>query len=373
VFRKGILDVLRRLKIYRAFFGIPKGEIGFAQLSAIKILKSDEYQHIKRQAPQTVGEGIYWKFEKALNDTSQQTFVIEARNWRVWGNQGAVITNKGELFKDVSREFEKPYHSIFKQIKLVKPQVLKGTTAIINASGADMYYHWMCDILPRIKLLIDCGLTEEIDQYILDYRDISFQTEALNALKIDRTKISRANDHFNYHVKAERLIIPSLSSKLDVVSAGACRFLRDTFLNEQAPVKTGRKIYVKRTGKRRIINNGEIERYLDSQGFESVQCENYTIAEQAAIFYNADVIVGPHGAAFTNAVFCKPDTKIVEFFSPHWINPCYWTICNEVLLKYFYLIGQGPEPDQFSDANGTNADIQLDLSKLKQLFEQYAI
>ncbi len=372
MFRKGILGVLRRLKIYRACFGIPKGEIGFALLPAVKILKSDEYPPIKREAPRTIGEGTYWKFEKLLNDVPQKTFVIEAKNWCVWGNHGAVITDNDYLFKDVSREFEKPDHSIFKQFKLVKPQVLKGTTAVINASGADMYYHWMADILPRIKLLRDCGI-ENIDHYIIDYRNIPFQNEALAALNIDIQKISRANDHFTYHICAENLVVPSLPSKLDVVSADACRFLRDSFLNKQESSPFGSKIYLKRAGKRKIIYDNEIETYLERLGFETVLSENYTIAQQATIFYNADIIIGPHGAAFTNVAFCKPQTKVIEFFSPRWINPCYWTISNEVSARYYYLVGEGPVPDEYSDANGTNADIELSLNKLQQLFKQFSI
>jgi capsular polysaccharide biosynthesis protein len=371
--RKNLLTVLRVFKFYRSYSLIPKGKIGFSQLTDVNILNIKEYKPIKRIAPLTTGYKRYWKFEKLLADTPQKTFVIAANNWRVWGNQGAVITDAGYLFEDVSKEFEKPDHSIFKQFKLAPATLLEGTSAVITASGADMYYHWMFDVLPRIKLLDDCTLGDSIDHYIIDYRDINFQKEALAALKIDPAKISVATDHFNYHIIAEHLIIPSLPSKLDTVSAKACKFLADTFLDKKTVSPFGKKIYLKRTEKRKLVNQEEIENYLESQGFEAVLCENYTIVQQASIFYNAEVIVGPHGAAFTNTVFCRPDTKVIEFFSPRWINPCYWTISNEISLQYYYLIGEGAEPDERSDAKGTNADIQLDRGKLKRLFEQFHI
>ncbi|HEY4197929.1 MAG TPA: glycosyltransferase family 61 protein [Mucilaginibacter sp.] len=367
------MAILRPLKLYRSYSYIPKSNICFSELTGIRVLSHNEFQPVHRTAPQTVGNNLYWKFKRLLNDTPQETFVVEAKGWRVWGNQGAVITDNGYLLKDVSREFEKPYHSIFKQFKLVPPVVVKGTSAVITASGADMYYHWMFDILPRIKLLMDCGEFESVDHFILDYRDISFQKEALDLLKIDLSKISRANDHFNYHTVAERLLVPSLPSKLDVVSANACRFLINTFLDKKAASKSGNKIYLKRTGKRKIINSIEIESYLESLGFESVQCEDYSVAGQASLFHHADIIVGPHGAAFTNIVFCKPGTRVIEFFSPRWINPCYWTISNEVSLNYYYLVGEGAPPDEFSDATGTNEDIELDMAKLKKLFDQFPI
>jgi capsular polysaccharide biosynthesis protein len=369
--RKCVLAILRPIKGYRTYAGIPKGEVYLSELTDLKLLASKHYQPIRRPAPLTTDKKIYWKFEQLLEDTPQQTFVIEANNWRIWGNQGAVITDKGYLLKDVSREFEKPEHSIFKQLKLVTPQYLSGTTAVVTASGADMYYHWMFDILPRINMLNNCKTAGPIDRYVIDYRELPFQKESLTVLKINDSQISRAVDHFSYHVQAERLLVPSLPAKLDIVSGETCRFLNEIFLRDVIPTGGPTRIYLKRTGKRKLLNEAEIEAYLFSLGFETVSCENISVRTQAAIFQHAEIVIGPHGAAFTNVVFCKPGTKVIEFFSPKWINPCYWTVCCEQGLTYYYQIGEGVPPDQHSDATGTNADIELSLEKLKQLFEQF--
>jgi capsular polysaccharide biosynthesis protein len=369
--RKCVLAILRPITAYRNYTGIPRGEVYLSELKHVKLLASKKYPAIKRSRPLSVDEKIYWKFEQLLEDTPQETFVIEANNWRVWGNQGAVITDKGYLLKDVSREFEKPEHSIFKQLKLVAPEYLSGTTGIVTASGADMYYHWMFDILPRINMLNNCKPAGPVDQYVIDYRELPFQKESLSALNISDSQISRAIDHFGYHVEAERLLVPSLSSKLDVVSTETCQFLSKTFLKDIEPTAGPAWIYLKRTGKRKLLNEAEIEDYLFSLGFETVSCDNISVSMQAGIFNNADIVIGPHGAAFTNIVFCKPGTKIIEFFSPKWINPCYWTVCCEMGLAYYYQIGEGAPPDEHSDAKGTNADSDLSLEKLKKLFGQF--
>jgi len=366
--------MLRPFKLYRSFALVPAGEIGLKQLgTGAEILFYKEFEPIKRTLPETPDTGYLKNFEPLLEDTPSPVFVIKAEGWRVWGNQGAVITSNNYLFRDVSKEFDKPDHTIFKQFKLIKPNLIKGTTAVIAASGADMYYHWMFDVLPRIKLIDDCNSPTAVDHYILYYRDVAFQNEGLAAVGIDLQKIVVSVDPWNFHIKAEHLIIPSFPSKLNTVSEDACRFLINTFLNKHAGSKFGKKIYLKRKGKREIVNGTEIENYLESLGFEAVLCENYTIAEQAAIFNNADIVIGPHGAAFTNVVFCKPGTKVIEFFAPVWINPCYWTICNEVFLKYYYLVGE-------SDIVGANAgidsiehNIQLDLDKLQRFITKYSI
>ena len=35
-------------------------------------------------------------------------------------------------------------------------------------------------------------------------------------------------------------------------------------------------------------------------------------SEQVYLFNNAKIIIGPHGAAFTNLIFCKKNTKVIE-------------------------------------------------------------
>jgi len=374
VIKKQLLKLLRPFKFYRSLARVPAGEIGFEQLGTdAEVLLYKDFEPIKRKLPETPDTALLQNFENLLDETPPVVFVVKADDWYVWGNQGAVITKDGYLFGDVSKEFDKPDHSIFKQFKLIKPTLLKGTTAVIAASGSAMYYHWMFDVLPRIKLLADCNLTDTIDQYILYYNGIAFQNEGLAAVGIDVSKIIAPLGHWGFHKKAEHLVVPSFPSKLNTVSAFACNFLIDTFLNKQAGSNYGKRIYLKRKGKREIVNGGEIEDYLGGLGFEAVLCENYTIAEQAAIFYNADIVIGPHGAAFTNVVFCRPGTKVIEFFAPAWVNPCYWTICNEVALKYYYLVGENGVAGANAGTDSIEHNIQLNLDKLQRFIKKYDI
>ena len=39
---------------------------------------------------------------------------------------------------------------------------------------------------------------------------------------------------------------------------------------------------------------------------------NFSFVDQVILFNNAKKIVGLHGAAFANLVFCKPKTNIIE-------------------------------------------------------------
>ena len=46
-----------------------------------------------------------------------------------------------------------------------------------------------------------------------------------------------------------------------------------------------------------------------------VKLHELKFIDQVNLFYNADCVVGLHGAGFVNLVFCKHGTKVIEFRS----------------------------------------------------------
>ena len=62
-----------------------------------------------------------------------------------------------------------------------------------------------------------------------------------------------------------------------------------------------------------IINDEEVFQYLKSKGFSKYKVGELSFKNQIHLFHNAKIIIGPHGAAFANLIFCKPDTKVFEF------------------------------------------------------------
>ena len=57
-----------------------------------------------------------------------------------------------------------------------------------------------------------------------------------------------------------------------------------------------------------------------SYGFTFVTFENYSFEEQIKIIDNCELLVGIHGAGFTNMVFMNKNTKIVD------ITPYYYSL-----------------------------------------------
>jgi capsular polysaccharide biosynthesis protein len=339
-------------------------------LKTKKYIKAYDVEHKQLMPPITLDASVYWKFEQKLELDFEECFVAEIENGSVWGNQGAVIDPDNIFFSQVSREFNfsGKDHSIFKQIKLVKATYSDATVAVLSASGSSVYYHWMLDIIPRIHLLQKEGLIERIDFFVVNYSGLPFQNETLERFGIPIEKIIISKDHWNFHLKAKKLIVPSLPSPNDIPSKWSCDFIRDSFVHSK-PISehSKRRLYLQRRHSRVIINELQILETLKEYNFETHILENYSIQEQATLFSEAEFIVAPHGASLTNLVFCQPGTKVIDIFSPLWINPCYWIISNYMSLKYAYLIGEGDFPSGNINSKGKGDDILVNEVKLKAL------
>ncbi|HEY4194329.1 MAG TPA: glycosyltransferase family 61 protein [Mucilaginibacter sp.] len=345
---------------------MPLGEFSFDKLAPnYAVLYQHDENPVRRKPPITTGD-IHEKFKKALYTPLQKAFVIEAKGWRVWGNQGAVITDTNYLFGDVSREFDNKTHSIFNQFKLIGPTYTEGNVAVLAASGSFVYYHWMFDILPRISFLKRSGIFDKIDKFIVDCTPNQYQEETLARAGIQSSKIIKSNDHWNFHLKAEKLIVPSLVLPLDQPSLDVCMYLRQLYSNEVQEQKEAVNIYIQRLSGRKISNEDEVISFLKTLSFQVINPEKLSVAEQARNFSNARMVVGAHGAGLTNIVFCRPGTVVVDLFSPEWVNPCYWIIAEHLDLKYGYLEGNKLKQKK----KGKGADIEVDLDQLKSLFSK---
>jgi len=128
--------------------------------------------------------------------------------------------------------------------------------------------------------------------------------------------------------RIDQAIIPGLRCPLAFADP-ATRKLYDRLRVACDSGERGRRIYVsrqsvnatRRTG-RVMLNEAELIDRLRPLGFDIVEPQLLTAAEQIAAFAAADVVVGPSGAGMFNAVFCRPGTRLIDIESePHWIYP----------------------------------------------------
>ena len=207
--------------------------------------------------------------------------------------------------RDISRE----YTSAFDE-----------TVAIISSPGQQCYYHWLLQVIPRLKILSDSKLTYDKIYIYADNFKYSWQKDSLfkmmDYLSIPHEKLLFIEK--DIIVQAKKGLIPSvpwIPSKSFFWKAELAwykKLFKDVFIDENK--KTPSRIFISRSKAqyRRIKNEVALMHLLQEKGFISYCLEDLTIAEQAALFNNAKVIVGPHGSGWANLIFCNPETLIIE-------------------------------------------------------------
>lgn len=247
------------------------------------------------------------------------------------------------------------------------------------------YAHWLTEVLPRIYLFTESGMSSEI-RMIID-RGLhpnlmeSFHViagENPNVFKLGRNRLA-AVESLSMVSCAGYVPFGRRSSKTKGHSHG--RFSPATFKgmvnkirrNLGIEAKQGwRKLYIRRNSSVRTVSNlQEFESVLMQHGFEFIEPELLTFAEQVKLFSEAGVIVGATGAAMANLIFCSSLTKIIVMMGIHDEMPyAYWqNMASAVGNNVSYVLGKVSD----SSFRGIHANFRIETKDLLQALELSAV
>jgi len=265
----------------------------------------------------------------------------------VYGPTVAVVDGQQRLLGDVSCEWGQPpeLNWTMRRVWMPSTSFLKGRALILAATGGESYYHWMMDVLPRIQLAEKSGFKlESFDHFVVNGITKPFQQESLEALGIPLEKC-RVFGKSKKGYLCEEAILPSMPGPMGLPPPETAEFLRNSFSG--GPEKGAELLFVGR-GKgesRPLVEAEKIWAGLQKFGFIQIQPEKMSVADQARAFRSARVVVGAHGAGLANLAFCHPGTKVIELFSPLYVNPCYRNLCLAAGLSHGAVIGNGKDWD----------------------------
>jgi capsular polysaccharide biosynthesis protein len=248
---------------------------------------------------------------------------------------------------DVAREMRGDY------VSLLSPRALHGN-----------YYHWTHDVLLSLFGLF--AHLPATTRFVVPPGLRPFQLDSLAMLGITPAQLvtfdDRASEHGDSSWRLDRLFFspgPIGAS----VSASALAWLRAIALEYAgaADRRPHRRLYIsrRRARYRRIVNETEVVGYLLGRGFEVHELEDYGYREQISLFADAEVVVGPHGAAHTNMLFAQPGMVLVDIFGSL-VNRCFHNMALTLGHEYWYVFGE--------DIRRAHAkDIYLPLEKLDSI------
>ena len=272
-------------------------------------------------------------------------------------------------------------------LEIGTPRRLRNLNGIVlslltGGAGNENYWHWLYDVLPRIGLCNKFVRLSEIDFFLLPNLSKKFQNETLDCLNIPKHK--RLSSEKYRHIKAKELIV---TDHPVVVSGNSTRdiqnipnwimlWLKKNFNDQKITNNKNikNKIYIERDSEnfknislRSVSNENEVKRYLLKNNFISIKLGEIKFSEQVDLFYNADCIVGLHGAGFANLVFCKPGTKVIELRSPD-AGYVIANLAKKNNLNHSSIIAEAKHSRRYNFPN-QQGHIQIPISSLAKILE----
>lgn len=191
------------------------------------------------------------------------------------------------------------------------------TSLVSRWTRGNNYYHWVTDGLTR---LIHLSSFPEDTGILVPPGLPAFALESLKLLGLADRVRETPEAHLvvgNYHF-AGPVALTGCVNPMGVA------WLRKSY---GIPPKLGaghRKIFISRKDTTRDISNArELEQTLAADGWEIIEPGNLSFREQVAIFRQARVIAGIHGAGMTNLLWAPEGTRVVELMPRSFRNGCY--------------------------------------------------
>jgi Glycosyltransferase 61 len=300
-----------------------------------------------QSAPITNSQLVKAAFRALPSPNVAPRYVARISHARYFGqNGGSVVAQDDGLVWTLSPTnytYELPLHHAFCRILLTPPRKYNLVIHLATRLAKQYYWHWMMDCVTRFRLLREAGINQNniLDaMWIIDHSHLPFQLETLSALGIHQKAVLVSRRYL--HIQAETLIVPSYTNPAAdattvTYSHRDVDFLRQLFLPPAIPdpMLHMERIYLSRRGPRCITNEREVISFLKNRGFSILHCEDLPVWRQAQIFSTARMVIGIHGGALTNILFCTPGTTIIEIMSPDYISPFYWRLSTLSKLHHF--------------------------------------
>jgi hypothetical protein len=318
-----------------------------------------EAEFIRRAAPDCLSESEAAQFDAAtLRYQNGRELTVPPvrcavlRNWAVGGSDPIIRNHDGRILFE-SAMCQRAILDANVWNLLSKPRC-SAEVAILLATpwSTYSYYHWLVDALPRLLYLPDDLLARF--KLIIPQAPKRFHIESLRSLNLEMASCLELPSK---PTKFGVLVFPELLAPTGSISVDAIRRMRERFaVGFERPTKNGRRIYVcRRDTKRRVVNEAELLRVLERRGFDVICPGELSLSEQIRVFSDAAIVVGPHGAGFTNMIFAPRGSTLIELFGSSYVNGCFWALSNAIGQRHMFSIAPTSTLDMQVDVNAVLA------------------
>lgn len=242
---------------------------------------------------------------------------------------------------------------------------------------SNSYYHSFYDSLQKLYIINSLDIKQDVPLIVdIDIKSIPQLFEIfllLNKKKRDVIWVEKRSvlmvDNLYYlnsvHIQPNQIKkinkIECADFKYDIT---ALRSFREACLKIKDQQTYPKKIFLSRRGHtRRKYNEGDIIKVVRRHGFEIIYPETYSFKQQVSLFNQADLIVGPTGAAFTNILFCHSNAVAICFMGKKMNIPIFTAGSNVADAKLVYFIGKNTSLT--ASSHEIQSDYEIDVSKFE--------
>lgn len=240
----------------------------------------------------------------------------------------------------------------------VFPEYISGFATSFRARWNN-HYHFLIDVLPRLELLRRPFFDRFEEIALLAPGGLLPGEQAfLDRMGLPpRTRVQDVEADALYRV--ERYVHVSFPTLrfCGAVPTWYRRCIRERLMPSR-PSRRSNRILISRRGanKRRIVNYDDLESALKKAGFESIELEKLDLDEQVELFYDAEAVVGAHGAGLTNVLF-SDSVKVLELFPSWYVLPHYLYLCTSLGHPYRYCLARSIPNDPIAERRHILADL----------------
>jgi hypothetical protein len=230
------------------------------------------------------------------------------------------------------------------------------------------YYGWLTTMLPKLEAYEESELTDSSKILVSDSLT-KWARDSLEFLGYNKEELETMN---NVNIKIRKLFLSSSTSQSNVESigfdpdSGDRRWLREQALSKINRTQTNgdgpyqSKMYISRSdaSTRKVVNEDELLEMIEPLGFESYTLSEMNFDEQIKLFSQADIILGPHGAGFSNMVFAE-DATVMELFKSNDVRPPFFVTSCELGFDY-----------NFALCEPVGDNMRCDVEKITKLLDE---
>ena len=229
--------------------------------------------------------------------------------------------------------------------KSLKSIQLKNDSYLLIHSKWFNYSFWINSYLLRLIQAEEAGLLDKVKViYPKEWDAIPYVVESLKCFNIIKEVIPVDTNLF-----VQNLVLPETREWTNSFSPNEMKKIRERIVPYALKNTTSnfypKKIYLTRKNSRArsIENESELLPILKENDFQVVLFDDLSFWDQVAMMYHADCFISIHGAGFSNMLFMKEETAVLELINKSYADIEYkfpfWKLANACNLNYYVQFG----------------------------------